>query len=89
MTEKINGNAPKWFWGIYLAALPVMMGLVIAMLAFYLNQLTVVVDGCSNEIITIKTNQRNISRILYLNPETSPDNKDELRLIFHNTRTMQ
>lgn len=89
MTERINGNAPKWFWPIYLAALPVLMGLIIVMLGFYLTRLTAAVDNCIDDVSTIKTNQRNISRILYLNPDTSPDCKDELRPIFHNVRSVK
>jgi len=89
MTERVNGNAPKWFWPLYLALLPVLMGMVIVMVGFYLNKLTCKIDDVEIEMGILKANQKNMSRVIYLNPDTSPDNRDELRLIFHNIRSVK
>ena len=93
MTEKINGNSPRWFWPLYLAMLPILMVLIITMIGYYISDLKEEIEkqgkGLENlcdDVDELKANQRNISRILYFDPDTSPDNKDELRPIFHNTR---
>lgn len=89
MTEKINngnGSTPKWFWPLYLASLPILMTLVIMMVGYYLNRLTDEVDENKKEIRVIKNHVRDMSRIQYNDADTSPDERDELRPIFHETR---
>jgi len=89
MTEKVNGNAPKWFWPLYLALLPVLMGMVIVMVGFYLNKLTNKIEDFDKEIISLKTKQQIISRVVHSDPDTSPDCRDELKPIFHSTRSVK
>lgn len=85
MTEKIKDRAFGWV----IAFLFILLGWIAAGVGWLVVDRKYKDDYQDKQITKIENHQAKIARILYKDEDTCPDDKDELRPIYFNTRSGQ